>query len=277
MITIERVATLRFSKGSASLHVSRHQDEHVLHPIDERSPVRKCSPVLTVLWLGATAALASATDASASVRVEQQTAPSSSSRDESSPAPAPEPKSAPAARKKASLRAAIAKKKADRSRATRKKLDRDTGLVMAPGVVCKSIDGFEDYVPLPGAAQTSDEKLLVYLRADGFQTEKVDQGVEGHLTADGEVRRHGEKALLRQKKKMLDYKPKAANYPQLVFLKAAISLKGLSPGEYDLTITLHDEIAKGTSASQVIKFKVIPPKDPRKDAEARAPHEPDGL
>ena len=148
---------------------------------------------------------------------------------------------------------------------------------MGPGIVCKSIDGFEDYEPLPGAAQTSDEKLLVYLRADGFQTEKVDKGVEAHLTADGEVRKRGEKALLRQKKKMLDYKPKAATYPQLVYLKASISLKGLAPGEYDLTIILHDEIAKGAPASQVIRFKVIPPKDPRKEKEARPPSELDSL
>ena len=65
--------------------------------------------------------------------------------------------------------------------------------------------------------------------------------------------------------------------PERVYLKASISLKGLAPGDYDLTIILHDEVAKETSVSQVIKFKVIPPKDPRNEPEARQPHELDSL
>jgi hypothetical protein len=232
---------------------------------------------LTVLWLAATAALASPTDADANVQLGQQGPPPSTSPDRSAPEAAPAAKSGGAAGRKAALRAAAAKRKADRSRTSRKKADRDTGLSMGPGVICKSIDGFENFEPLPGAEQTSDEKLLVYLRADGFQTEKVDKGLGAHLTADGEVRKRGETGLLRQKKKMLEYKPIAASIPQLVYLKASISLKGLTPGDYDLTIILHDEIAKGAPASQVIKFKVIPPKDPRKEQEARPPHELDSL
>ena len=70
---------------------------------------------------------------------------------------------------------------------------------------------------------------------------------------------------------MLDYKPKVTSDPQLLYLRASVSLKGLAPGEYDLTIILHDEIAKGSSASQVIKFKVIPAKDPRRTGERDAP------
>jgi hypothetical protein len=232
---------------------------------------------MRALWLGAIAALATALGAGTGVQPIRQAPPSSSSPQESVAAPAPAAQNGAAARKKAVLRATTAKKKADRSRTSKKKPDRATGLSMGPGVVCKSIDGFEDYEPLPGAAQTSDEKLLVYIRADGFQTEKVDKGVEAHLTADGEVRKRGEKALLRQKKKMLDYKPKAASFPERVYLKASVSLKGLTPGEYDFTIILHDEIAKGSSASQVIKFKVIPPKDPRKEKDTRPPGELDSL
>ena len=37
------------------------------------------------------------------------------------------------------------------------------GLRMSRAVVCKSINGFEDYKPLAGAAQTSEEKLLSVL------------------------------------------------------------------------------------------------------------------
>jgi hypothetical protein len=231
--------------------------------------VRKRFTLATVLCLALSVALAAAKSALARADLqEQDRAPAKSSDQKPS---AKQAQTGGAARKKAALRAATAKKKADRSRTSTKKPDRGTELAMEPGIVCKSIDGYQDYQRLPGAAQTSDEKLLVYIRADGFQIEKVDKGVEGHLTADGEVRKRGEKAVVRQKKKMLDYKPKATTYPQLVYLKAAISLKGLAPGDYDLTIILHDEIAKGSSASQVIKFKVIPPKDPRNEKEPRPP------
>ena len=39
---------------------------------------------------------------------------------------------------------------------------------MTPGIVCRSIDGYEDYELLPEAAQTSEEKLLVYFRPSGL-------------------------------------------------------------------------------------------------------------
>ena len=74
---------------------------------------------------------------------------------------------------------------------------------------------------------------------------------------------------------MLEYKPRAELHPQFVYLKIAVSLKGLSPGDYELTIILHDEIAKGAAASQVIKFKVIPPLDPSKVKEPSPPSELD--
>jgi hypothetical protein len=206
----------------------------------------------------------------------QDAAPKTAAPESTSKADAPSSGGAAAARR-ASARAAVAKKKADRKAAAKKQPAKDTGLAMEPGVVCKSIDGFENYVPLPGAAQTSDEKLLVYIRALGYRTEIVDGTLEGHLTVDGEVRRRGDKAVLRQKKKMLEYKPRAELPPQFVYLKNSVSLKGLSPGDYELTIILHDEIAKGAPASQVIKFKIIPPIDPSKVKEPSAPNELDML
>jgi hypothetical protein len=227
----------------------------------------------SVFWLAAMMSPLAATDAGAVIGYQDPRAPGSP--DQTSPAP--EASNGDISRKKAAVRPAIAKKKTDRSRTSKKRTDRDTGLIMDPGIVCKSIDGFEDYERLPGAAQTSDEKLLVYIRTYGFQVEKVDKSVEAHLTADGEVRKRGQKAILRQKKKMLDYRPRAAITPERVYLKASISLKGLAPGDYDLTIILHDEIAKDSSVSQVIKFKVIPPKDPRQQPEGRQPQELDSL
>ena len=153
------------------------------------------------------------------------------------------------------------KKKADRGKRPKKTADPDADLSMEPGIVCKSIDGYENYEPLPDAAQTSEEKLLIYVRPSGFKTEKVDEAYQGHLAADFEIRKRGSKTVLLQKKKMFEYKPRGAQPPDRIYLKNVISLKGLTPGDYDLTIILHDEIAKGSPASQVIKFKVIPPVD----------------
>lgn len=179
--------------------------------------------------------------------------------------------------KKKTARVSAAKKSLERASAAKKVPERDTGLGMEPGVVCESLDGYEDYKPLRGAAQTAEEKLLVYIRPFGFQTEKVDAGHQAHLTADGEIRKHGEKAILRQKKKLLEYKPVTPTPPSFIYLKNSISLKGLTPGDYDLTIILHDEIAKGAPATQIIKFKVIPPKYPPEEKEPTQPHVLDSL
>src|SRR5271154_3640918 len=45
----------------------------------------------------------------------------------------------------------------------------ETSLRMTPGVVCRSIAGYEDYEPLPEAAQTAEEKLLIYFRPSGHR------------------------------------------------------------------------------------------------------------
>ncbi len=154
---------------------------------------------------------------------QQDAAPKKAAVESTSKTDAP---SGSTAAKRATARAAAAKKKADRKAAAKKKPGKETGLAMEPGVVCKSIDGFENYVPLPGAAQTSDEKLLVYIRALGYRTEIVDGTLEGHLTVDGEVRRRGDKNVLRQKKKMLEYKPRRAPSPVRLPERARSRSKG---------------------------------------------------
>jgi hypothetical protein len=143
----------------------------------------------------------------------------------------------------------------------------ESSLRMSPGVVCRSIDGYEAYEPLPGAELTSDEKLLVYYRPSGYKVDQVGRLYEAHFTQDAQIRKRGEKAVLRQKKKLLDYNPKKAFPPQNISLRNTISLKGLPPGDYDLTIILRDEIAKSPPATQVVKFRVIPAQDPRKAAD----------
>jgi hypothetical protein len=143
--------------------------------------------------------------------------------------------------------------------------DRKTALRMTPGIVCRSITGYEDYNILPKAAQTSDEKLLVYFRPLGYQTELVDGAYQAHLATDFQIRKRGQKEVLLQKLKMYEYKPRNEQRPpRLLYMKNSISLKGLSPGEYDLTLILHDEVAKGAPAKQVIRFRVIPADDPGK-------------
>jgi hypothetical protein len=156
---------------------------------------------------------------------------------------------------------------------TAKPAESQTSLRMTPGIICRSIDGYEDYEPLPGAAQTSEEKLLVYFRPLGYQTERVDGFYQAHLVPDIQIRKRGAKAIVRQKLRVFDYKPRSAQPPQLLYMKGIISLKELPPGEYDLVVILHDEIAKGPPATQVVKFRIIPAIDPRKKerSEAQAP------
>jgi hypothetical protein len=139
-----------------------------------------------------------------------------------------------------------------------KSADPKGSLSMTPAVVCRSIDGYEQFEPLKGAAQTSEEKLLVYLRPLGFKTQRTGDSFEAHLIPDFQIRRRGEKPILLQKKKYIEYKPTSPQPPRFIYLKSVISLKGLAPGEYDLTIILHDEIAQEDPATQVVKFRVIP-------------------
>jgi hypothetical protein len=137
-------------------------------------------------------------------------------------------------------------------------------LRMTPGIVCSAIDGYEKYKVLPRAAQTSDEKLLVYFRPLGYQIEKVEGGYEAHLVPGFQIRKRGQKGVLLQKLKMYEYRPKSEVPPHYLYLKNAISLKGLAPGDYDLTLLLRDEIAKGPAAQQVVRFRVLPADDPEK-------------
>jgi hypothetical protein len=157
---------------------------------------------------------------------------------------------------------------ADDQHPAKKPEAKKTSLRMTPGIVCSAIDGYEKYKILPKAAQTSDEKLLVYFRPLGFQTEMVDGGYQAHLFAGFQIRKRGQKEVLLEKLKMFEYKPKSEQPPRLLYMKNAISLKGLPPGDYDLTLTLRDEIAKGSSAKQVVKFRIIPADDPTKQEKA---------
>lgn len=144
------------------------------------------------------------------------------------------------------------------------------GLRMSRAVVCRTIDGYEKYTPLADAAQTSEEKLLVYYRPLRYKIEPVDGMYRAHLSQDNEIRRKGEKRILRQKPRAIVYEPKTKEPPRQLYLKSIISLKGLEPGDYELTIVLHDELDKSAPPTrQVVKFTIIPPSDPRAKKSAR--------
>jgi hypothetical protein len=141
----------------------------------------------------------------------------------------------------------------------------ESALNMTPAVACAEIKGFEDYEPLPGAALTSDEKLLVYYRPLNYKVAQAGATNHIHLVQDGQIRRRGEKKVLHAKNAMLDYDWKSREPANPVFLRNTVSLKGLMPGEYDYDIILHDRLAPDAPAArQTLPFKVIPP-GPRND------------
>ncbi len=131
-------------------------------------------------------------------------------------------------------------------------------LTMSPAVACRDVVGFEDYEPLPDAALTSEEKLIVYYRPSGFEWTRDGRGYKAHLIQDGRIRQRGSKTVLLKKDKLIDYEPKNAQPGGLTYIKCVISLKGLKPGEYNFDIILHDEVGKGAPATQTLKFKVVP-------------------
>jgi hypothetical protein len=144
-------------------------------------------------------------------------------------------------------------------------------LRMSEAIVCDTIDGYEDYKPLPGAALTSDEKLLIYYRPSNYRSSLIDGYYYAHFTQDTQVRKRGAKKYLWQKLKMLDYTtPKRELPPTQIYLRNTIALKGLEPGEYEIVIILHDEMNEGRTATQVVKFRVIPADDPRKKDKEKA-------
>ncbi len=234
--------------------------------------MRKRLTMTACTCLAATLAFVNAPSSSqAAASNPQEATPKVASKTDAPPKKSPD---ARAAAKKSTRRTKAARKNSDQGSPGTRTAARQVTLAMEPGIVCKSIDGYENYEPLPDAAQTADEKLLVYFLPTGFQVEKVEKGYQPHLTVDGEIRKRGTKPILRQKKKLIDFKPVYATPPDWIYVKQAVSLKGLAPGDYDLTIILHDELGKGATATQVVKFKVIPPLDPRKFQEPKEPPPP---
>ena len=139
----------------------------------------------------------------------------------------------------------------------------EPGLRISTAVVCRSIDGYEDYELLPDAALTSEEKLQIYYRPSGYTVVRRGDDYLAHFMQDGQIRRKGEKSVLRRKKNILDFEAKSKQPPEQIFLRNSVPLKGLPPGEYEYDIILRDENDPGSTVTQSVKFRVVAPVLPK--------------
>jgi hypothetical protein len=136
-------------------------------------------------------------------------------------------------------------------------------LAMTKAVACRSIEGFEQYEVLPSGELTAEEKLQVYYRPLHCRFALKGEEYLIHLTQDGQIRRKGEKQVLRRKKNILDYEAKTRQQPAWLFLRNSVPLKGLPPGDYEYDIILRDEYNPGPPATQSLPFRIIPPALPK--------------
>jgi len=136
----------------------------------------------------------------------------------------------------------------------------DSSLGMSTAVACRSIDGYEQYERLDAPALTSDEKLLVYYRPRHYKIVRRKQDYVVHFSQDGIIRRKGEKAVVRIKKRLLDLESASQASPDFLYLRNTVSLKDLPPGDYEFDIVLRDENTPGSMAKQTLGFQIIPAK-----------------
>jgi hypothetical protein len=150
-------------------------------------------------------------------------------------------------------------------------------LGMTPAIACESIAGYEQYVPLAEAALTKDDKLLLYYRPLHYTIVQTGSKFQTHLVQDVRVRKRGDKKVVWSKEKLVDETNEKPEPPTLLCHFNKIALKGLTPGEYDLDIILHDLNSKGPPAEQTFRFKVkpsAPPPAPDAKAEGKTAEEP---
>ncbi len=140
----------------------------------------------------------------------------------------------------------------------------DLPLAMSKGVVCRTIDGFERYEPLPRASLTQDEKLQIYYRPLNYRVAREGEKFRIRLSQDGQIRRQGQKTVLRRKLKILEYEPESTEPPGPIFLRNSVPLKGLPPGEYEYDVILRDENGTGPPVQQSLKFRIVKPVLPTK-------------
>jgi hypothetical protein len=135
---------------------------------------------------------------------------------------------------------------------------RPTELGMTPAIACLKVDGYDDFVELPDASLTPDDKLQVYYKPLNYAVEKRPKFLYSHLTQDVRIRRKGKKDVLWKKDQMFNYEAKSPDPTQRIFMTNKISIKALTPGEYELDIILHDALVAGSAATQTLAFTVVP-------------------
>lgn len=123
-------------------------------------------------------------------------------------------------------------------------------------VVCRQINGYEDYEALAVAELSPDDKLLLYFRPLHYKSRRVGDHFEAHFTQDAKVRRVGQKAPVWSKTNLMDFTAKHESLPEYVFLRNAISLKGYKPGAYELEMTVHDRVGMGSPVIKTVAFRV---------------------
>jgi hypothetical protein len=143
------------------------------------------------------------------------------------------------------------------------------GLRILDPVVCTDIKGYEDYEELPNAELTSDEKLLVYYRPEGYRIVERDDKFVAHFTQVGQVRPLGQKKVLLRKSKLLDYEAKSDVPPELIYIRNTFSLKGLPPGEYEYDVILKDVNAEDSTVTESVKFRIVAAKLPEPEPGTR--------
>ena len=132
---------------------------------------------------------------------------------------------------------------------------------MSPAVACARVDGYEDFTPLPVVELTSLDKLKVYFRPLHFKYDvdpKNKAPYRVRFVEDGRIRRKGEKKEVAKEDKLLEYETRSDVPGFPVYLVNTIGLEKLTPGDYELDITLHDMVDGAAVAKQVLPFRVVP-------------------
>lgn len=127
-------------------------------------------------------------------------------------------------------------------------------------VVCKTINGFRDYVKLEPPELTTFDKLLVYVEPQGFSTKPDDEKLRAELVQGAKLRAKGSKKIIFEREELFKYDPVIESSGQQIYLGATIGFKNLKPGEYLLDLTTIDRAAKPEKrAVQTIEFRIIEP------------------
>lgn len=149
-------------------------------------------------------------------------------------------------------------------------------LEMTKAVACRKINGYEDFEPLDEPKVTNDEKLLIYYRPLNYEIKENKAGGHlAHFKQDVKVRKRGEKKVLWVKDDLLDFEATSPTPPVRVYLTNSISVKGFPPGDYDLDMILRDALKPGATATQTLRFTVVPTPKVENPPDAESGPKPD--